>query len=185
MKIIYVDKKMKVIGRRNTDKRQMSWSGSLTVSITKAELTAWLGPTIWDVSDCERHPALKMRGGKFRTGRQLILRGIIKEDSFSIAVFTNKSSLPKNQIKSPWAIKETLTKFNPNPKFFLFLLNLIFNFFLYSCSGNTSETIQPDKSNEFKIENNKVKINIEKQKNKIGIILIKILIYYRLLKVKK
>ena len=44
---------------------------------------------------------------------------------------------------------------------------LIFNFFLYSCSGNTSETIQPDKSNEFKIENNKVKINVEKQKNKI------------------
>ena len=82
MKIIYVDKKMKVIGRRNTDKRQMDWSGGISILITKAELTAWLGPTIWDVSDCERPPALKMRGGKFRTGRQLILRGIIKEDSF-------------------------------------------------------------------------------------------------------
>ena len=45
-KIIYVDKKMKVIGRRNTDKRQMDWSGSVSLFITKAELTAWLGPTI-------------------------------------------------------------------------------------------------------------------------------------------
>ena len=81
-KIFYVDKKMKVIGRRNTDKRQMDWSGSLSIFITKAELTSWLGPTIWDVSDYERHPALKMRGGKFCSRRQLILRGIIKEDSF-------------------------------------------------------------------------------------------------------
>ena len=81
-KIFYVDKKMKVIGRRNTVKRQMDWSGSLSIVITKAELTACLGPSIWSVYDSERHPSLKMRGGKLSTRRQLILRGIIKEDSF-------------------------------------------------------------------------------------------------------
>ena len=82
MKIIYVDKKMKVIGRRNTVKRQMDWSGSLSIVITKAELTACLGPSVWSVYDSERHPSLKMRGGKLSSRRQLILRGIIKEDSF-------------------------------------------------------------------------------------------------------
>ena len=55
---------------------------------------------------------------------------LIKEDSFSIALATNKSSSPKNQIKSPLAINDALSKFNAKPKFFLFLLNLIFNFFL-------------------------------------------------------
>ena len=49
----------------------------------------------------------------------------------SIALGTNKSSSPINHIKSPFAIEETFKTFSANPKFFLFLLNLIFNFFLY------------------------------------------------------
>tara|TARA_Y100001936_G_C16013237_1_gene634897 strand:+ start:182 stop:829 length:648 start_codon:yes stop_codon:yes gene_type:complete len=82
-KIFYVDKKMKVIRRRNTKRKNMDWSGGISITITKAELTAWMGPTIWDpVYDVDRHPAFKMRGGKIKTERQLILNGTITENHF-------------------------------------------------------------------------------------------------------
>ena len=42
------------------------------------------------------------------------------------------------------------------------------NLFLYNCSANRSDTNSSNQSNEFKIQNNKVKVSIEQQKNKIS-----------------
>ncbi len=48
-----------------------------------------------------------------------------------------------------------------------FVFILIVNLFLYNCSKVSSKTIVPNNSSQSQIENNKVKISIEKQKNKI------------------
>ena len=44
---------------------------------------------------------------------------------------------------------------------------LVINLFLYNCSGLSSNTVKPGKSNQSQIENNKVRISVEQQKNKI------------------
>ena len=44
---------------------------------------------------------------------------------------------------------------------------IIVNLFLYNCAGSSSEVINPAKSNQTQIENNKVKVSVEQQKNKI------------------
>ncbi len=44
---------------------------------------------------------------------------------------------------------------------------IIVNLFLYNCAGSSSEIINPEKSNQAQIENNKVKVSVEQQKNKI------------------
>jgi len=44
---------------------------------------------------------------------------------------------------------------------------IIVNLFLYNCAGSSSEVIDPGKTNQTQIENNKVKVSVEQQKNKI------------------
>ena len=44
---------------------------------------------------------------------------------------------------------------------------LVINLFLYNCSGLSSNTVKPGKSNQSQIENNKVRISVEQQKSKI------------------
>ena len=51
-------------------------------------------------------------------------------------------------------------------KYKIYLI-LIINSFLLNCSGISSDSIVSDKSNKSQIENNKVKISVEQQKNKI------------------
>ena len=48
-----------------------------------------------------------------------------------------------------------------------FIFILIVNLFLYNCSGSSSEAVIPYDSSQSQIENNKVKVSIDKQKNKI------------------
>ena len=40
---------------------------------------------------------------------------------------------------------------------------LVINLFLYNCSGLSSNTVKPGKSNQSQIENNKVRISVEQQ----------------------
>ena len=49
---------------------------------------------------------------------------------------------------------------------YLFII-LIFNLFIYSCSANALGKDSPSESDESRIQNNKVKVSIEQQKNKI------------------
>ena len=57
-----------------------------------------------------------------------------------------------------------VTMQNKHKIYIIFILFV--SLFSYNCSGLSSETIRPDNSNLSQIENNKVKISVEKQKNK-------------------
>jgi len=48
-------------------------------------------------------------------------------------------------------------------------LAIILNLVLFSCSPNTQASIDSEQSNEIKMENNKVRVNMEQQKNKINL----------------
>ena len=80
--IIYVDKKMKVIKRRNTERIEMDWWGGIHLTIYKAELIQHFGVSVFDFDDHDRHPSLKMRKGKLSARRELILYAKVKEDYF-------------------------------------------------------------------------------------------------------
>ena len=47
------------------------------------------------------------------------------------------------------------------------ILMMVLVLFLYSCSGTAPKTASSSKANQAQIHNNKVKVGIEQQKNKI------------------
>ena len=111
--IIYVDKKMKVIKRRNTERIEMDWWGGIHLTIYKAELIQHFGVSVFDFDDHDRHPSLKMRRGKLSARRELILYAKVTEDYFKRK---DKKKLPKGYVhknEDPYT-KEQETDFDLN-----------------------------------------------------------------------
>ena len=54
--IIYVNEKMEVTKRRNTERKKMEFSGGMSVSINKAELCQHYGIDVYHFDDHDKHP---------------------------------------------------------------------------------------------------------------------------------
>ena len=80
--IIYVNEKMEVTKRRNTERKKMEFSGGMSVTIHKAELCQHYGIDVWHGDDHDKHPSLKMRRGRMSARRQLNLYGTVNDSQF-------------------------------------------------------------------------------------------------------
>ena len=84
--IIYVNEKMEVTKRRNTERKKMDFSGGMSVTINKAELCQHYGIDVWHGDDHDKHPSLKMRRGRMSARRQLNLYGKVNTKLQSIVL---------------------------------------------------------------------------------------------------